>query len=145
MAECQIVGIARHDKSRPASRHNGAPRRSASNAGRHLRLVHWGLRYRRPPGCEGASGSVERVENSSSHMICGQCKTENPDGLKFCNECGDAFKGQFACCGFQYATAAKFCGECGARIIAQSAPSAENSGEVPIRLADSQASENIEG
>src|SRR5215469_4054790 len=78
-------------------------------------------------------------------MICANCKTENPDGLKFCNECGAAFERPCASCGFENVPTAKFCGQCGARINAESAPSAKKSGEVPIRLANSQTSENIDG
>src|SRR5215468_9663470 len=47
-------------------------------------------------------------------MLCAKCKTENPDGLKFCNECGAPFKTPCASCGFENAPAAKFCGQCGA-------------------------------
>jgi hypothetical protein len=46
-------------------------------------------------------------------MLCAKCKTENPDGLKFCNECGAAFKTPCASCGFQNVPAAKFCGQWG--------------------------------
>src|SRR6516225_8243194 len=49
-------------------------------------------------------------------MICAQCKTENPEGLKFCNECGGAFKSSCASCGFENAPSAKFCGKCGAAL-----------------------------
>src|SRR5215467_8456449 len=78
-------------------------------------------------------------------MLCAKCKTENPDGLKFCNECGAAFKASCASCGFENAPAAKFCGQCGARINAESAPSAKRSVEAPIRVAGTPASENIDG
>jgi class 3 adenylate cyclase/predicted negative regulator of RcsB-dependent stress response len=77
-------------------------------------------------------------------MICGQCKTENPDGLKFCNECGAAFRRQCASCGFENVLSAKFCGRCGAGISRDSAPSAKTS-DAPIRLADIQSSKNIDG
>ena len=46
-------------------------------------------------------------------MLCAKCKTENPDGLKFCNECGAAFETPRASCGFENVPAARFCGECG--------------------------------
>jgi predicted ATPase/class 3 adenylate cyclase len=78
-------------------------------------------------------------------MICAKCKTENPEGLKFCNECGAAFSRPCASCGFENAPAAKFCGQCGAWINAESAPSAKRSVEAPIRVAETHASENIEG
>ncbi|MBV8056578.1 MAG: zinc ribbon domain-containing protein, partial [Deltaproteobacteria bacterium] len=53
------------------------------------------------------------------------------DGLKFCNECGAAFKRPCALCGFENAPTAKFCGQCGARINAESAPSAKRSHNIP--------------
>src|SRR5438045_3533556 len=46
-------------------------------------------------------------------MRCASCGFENPDGLKFCNECGTAFQQRCAQCGFENAPQAKFCGECG--------------------------------
>src|SRR5215469_10193119 len=78
-------------------------------------------------------------------MICANCKTENPDGLKFCNECGAAFERPCASCGFKNAPTAKFCGQCGARMNAESAPSAKRSVEAPIRIAETHAAENIDG
>ncbi|MBV8450854.1 MAG: AAA family ATPase, partial [Deltaproteobacteria bacterium] len=45
-------------------------------------------------------------------MRCLNCGTENPEGLKFCNECAAPFKRRCAKCGFENAPTAKFCGEC---------------------------------
>ena len=49
-------------------------------------------------------------------MRCSNCKADNPDGLKFCNECGAAFKRTCAKCGFENSAAAKFCGQCAAKL-----------------------------
>jgi class 3 adenylate cyclase len=46
-------------------------------------------------------------------MQCPSCGFENPEGLKFCNECGTALQRRCAQCGFANAPQAKFCGECG--------------------------------
>ncbi|HKA54855.1 MAG TPA: zinc ribbon domain-containing protein [Candidatus Binatia bacterium] len=46
-------------------------------------------------------------------MHCAGCGSENPDGLKFCNECGTALKRRCGQCAFENAPQAKFCGECG--------------------------------
>jgi len=46
-------------------------------------------------------------------MRCASCGFENPERLKFCNECGTALKRRCAQCGFENAPQAKFCGECG--------------------------------
>src|SRR5438270_13238498 len=45
-------------------------------------------------------------------MRCSHCGAENPEGLKFCNECAAPFKRRCAKCGFENAPTAKFCGEC---------------------------------
>ena len=45
-----------------------------------------------------------------------KCQFENPEGAKFCNECGN--KLQLACpeCGKVNPTGSKFCNECGERL-----------------------------
>src|SRR5712691_6531951 len=58
-------------------------------------------------------------------MRCGSCDFENPEGLKFCNECGTALRRRCTQCGFTNAPQAKFCGECGTTLSPQSSvPSA---------------------
>ena len=47
-------------------------------------------------------------------MRCSACKTDNPDGLKFCNECGAGLKRACPKCGFDDIATAKFCGQCAA-------------------------------
>ena len=46
-------------------------------------------------------------------MKCPKCQTENPEGAKFCNECGN--KLEFVCpqCGKVNYLGSKFCNECG--------------------------------
>jgi class 3 adenylate cyclase/tetratricopeptide (TPR) repeat protein len=78
-------------------------------------------------------------------MICAQCKTENPDGLKFCNECGAAFKASCASCGFENAPAAKFCGNCGSPIGGVRAAATKQSGSSPIRLAETVNTDATDG
>src|SRR5713226_2420498 len=51
-------------------------------------------------------------------MRCSNCGAENPEGLKFCNECAAPFKRRCAKCGFDNAPTAKFCGECAAPLSA---------------------------
>lgn len=50
---------------------------------------------------------------------CPECGHKNPDGVKFCQECGAplAAAGPKHCttCGAQLAAGTRFCGECGAR------------------------------
>jgi class 3 adenylate cyclase/tetratricopeptide (TPR) repeat protein len=79
-------------------------------------------------------------------VLCVKCKTENPQGLKFCNECGAPFKTPCASCGFENAPAAKFCGQCGAALGAPAATvSGKKSDQTQIRLTEGAASENLDG
>jgi ribosomal protein L40E len=79
-------------------------------------------------------------------MLCAKCKTENPDGLKFCNECGAPFKTICASCGFENPSAAKFCGQCGAALGGRAATaSAKNSDWTQIRVAETSATEKLDG
>jgi class 3 adenylate cyclase len=47
-------------------------------------------------------------------MRCSSCGAENPEGLRFCNECAAPFKRRCVKCGFENNAAARFCGECAA-------------------------------
>jgi class 3 adenylate cyclase/tetratricopeptide (TPR) repeat protein len=58
-------------------------------------------------------------------MRCPSCRSENPEGLNFCTECGAAFKNACGSCGFQNVLAAKFCGKCGSGLESTSTPSAK--------------------
>src|SRR5262245_974885 len=55
-------------------------------------------------------------------MRCTSCGFENPEGLKFCNECGTSLKRHCAQCGFENAPQAKFCGECGTTLSVAGKP-----------------------
>ncbi len=46
-------------------------------------------------------------------MICSNCGTPNPSGLKFCGECGTRLAISCASCGAVLSAGTKFCGECG--------------------------------
>jgi RNase P subunit RPR2 len=52
---------------------------------------------------------------------CPNCQTVNPEGVKFCQECGAKLgqQSQFTCpkCGFKNPPQTRFCGECGARLM----------------------------
>jgi class 3 adenylate cyclase len=47
-------------------------------------------------------------------MRCPSCDFENPEGMKFCGECGTPLTGRCAQCGFANPPRFKFCGGCGA-------------------------------
>src|SRR5262245_6463093 len=46
-------------------------------------------------------------------MHCPSCGFENPEGLKFCHECGVPLQNRCLRCGSENPLPAKFCGECG--------------------------------
>src|SRR5579864_9233039 len=78
-------------------------------------------------------------------MRCLSCGAENPEGLKFCNECAAPFKRRCAMCGFDNAPDAKFCGECAAPLsIPASRPdSAKAPAPQPVRIAAEADSQSI--
>ena len=51
-------------------------------------------------------------------MRCAQCAHENPQGVKFCGECGARLQSPCLACGAANPPANKFCGECGASLAA---------------------------
>jgi uncharacterized membrane protein YvbJ len=46
-------------------------------------------------------------------MECPKCQFENPEGMKFCVECGNKLDLICPKCGFGNSPSFKFCGECG--------------------------------
>ena len=51
-------------------------------------------------------------------MRCSNCGSDNPEALKFCNQCGAPFRVRCGKCAFDNAPGARFCGECGASLFA---------------------------
>jgi len=78
-------------------------------------------------------------------MRCSKCGTESTSGRKFCAECGTPFANRCAKCGAESAPTAKFCEDCGAPFGASMAATSKKSNDLPIRVADAPASENLEG
>jgi double zinc ribbon protein len=52
-------------------------------------------------------------------MLCSNCGFDNPDGMKFCGECGQALQNLCAQCGFENPSRFKFCGACGTPLTGQ--------------------------
>ena len=55
-------------------------------------------------------------------MRCLHCDTDNPDGAKFCIECGSALRNPCPNCGGENVAGAKFCMECGTSLAQSSNP-----------------------
>src|SRR5580658_11333601 len=72
-------------------------------------------------------------------MHCASCGTENPEGLKFCNQCAAPFTRRCAKCSFENAPTAKFCGECAASLTSDvSRSTARTSSTSSVRIAPEQ-------
>jgi ribosomal protein L40E len=60
------------------------------------------------------------AEEELEARTCPNCQTVNPEGVKFCQECGAKLGqiSQFTCpkCGFKNPPQTRFCGECGTRL-----------------------------
>jgi class 3 adenylate cyclase len=54
-------------------------------------------------------------------MTCPSCGHENPEGQKFCGECGTALQATCSACGAVNSPGQKFCGNCGAALGTMSA------------------------
>ena len=52
-------------------------------------------------------------------MHCSNCGFDNPDGMKFCGECGKALQNLCTQCGFENPSRFKFCGACGTPLTGQ--------------------------
>ena len=79
-------------------------------------------------------------------MRCSNCKTENPAGKKFCGDCGAALANLCPKCAADNPAGKRFCGECGTALGAPAAAtSARKSNDLSIRVADTPASDSLEG
>ena len=59
-------------------------------------------------------------------MKCSHCQTDNPEGVKFCGECGEPLQTELVCphCGYKNPFSVKFCHECGRALAKPLAPQA---------------------
>ena len=73
---------------------------------------------------QGAAAEKERAEKEAkAGRTCPACGHENPEGTKFCQECGGKLGGaKCPSCGAECGPGVKFCNECGTRL--EAAPSA---------------------
>ena len=55
-------------------------------------------------------------------MKCPKCQFENPEGRKFCNQCGNKLEVSCPKCGDTNPPGSKFCGECGSKLDLETKP-----------------------
>jgi len=79
-------------------------------------------------------------------MNCAKCGADNREGRKFCAKCAAPLARLCPQCGASNELGENFCGDCGAALVAPSPASAAKTPDTPpIRVADTPASENLEG
>jgi class 3 adenylate cyclase/tetratricopeptide (TPR) repeat protein len=80
-------------------------------------------------------------------MRCPSCGFENPEGLKFCGDCGTPVIAPCPTCGFANPPQFKFCGDCGASITpasrTASPPSLASQPQPPSRYTPAYLAEKI--
>lgn len=67
---------------------------------------------------KAAQEEKEAQERKAQALCCPNCGMENPEGVKFCKECGTKM-GTSACsqCGTVNPPQTRFCGECGNKLL----------------------------
>jgi len=69
---------------------------------------------------EAMKGGTEQAAPAAAAatVACPKCGTANPEGAKFCNNCGTKLTGTIPCpnCGHQNAPSSKFCNNCGTKL-----------------------------
>jgi predicted ATPase/class 3 adenylate cyclase len=78
-------------------------------------------------------------------MNCTKCGAENREGRKFCAKCAAPLARLCPQCGASNEPGENFCGECAAALVPPLTASAKKPIDSPIRVADTPASENLEG
>jgi len=61
-------------------------------------------------------------------MRCSQCGSDNREGIKFCEECGEKMEMTCPACGAKTVMGKKFCGECGHKLVKAEHKAAEEPG-----------------
>jgi hypothetical protein len=78
-------------------------------------------------------------------MRCSKCGAENPNGKKFCGDCGAPLANRCQKCDAENPPGKRFCGECGTALGAASTLTTADPGDSPIRVAAAPTAETLEG
>jgi Double zinc ribbon/Adenylate and Guanylate cyclase catalytic domain len=62
-------------------------------------------------------------------MNCPRCGEANPDGTRFCGDCGQPLPLRCSACGGENPQSKKFCGDCGAALATSTPPESQTRGE----------------
>ncbi|MBV8770791.1 MAG: AAA family ATPase, partial [Deltaproteobacteria bacterium] len=77
-------------------------------------------------------------------QLCSKCGFENPEGMKFCGNCGNALANRCPQCGVENPAPFQFCGQCGASLRSpQTAGPQPAAVRISSALASSMTSEQI--
>jgi hypothetical protein len=80
-----------------------------------LRVVEARVGGSRPTACIGHPDA----HRGPRPIRCPSCGFENPDGMKFCGQCGAKLGPYCPQCGFENPSGFAFCGQCGAALAGQ--------------------------
>src|SRR5579872_1493647 len=72
-------------------------------------------------------------------MFCPECSTQNPEGKRFCAQCGRALTLVCPKCGVQNPAASRFCGDCGTALAANPVSPATSTRLAPVSATAVQA------
>ena len=78
-----------------------------------------GGRNRHAVVCLSAIDPIYPAGEWIADMQCTKCQTENPEGYRFCAECGEPLPAACPACGFATRSGERFCGGCGTALLAE--------------------------
>jgi hypothetical protein len=64
--------------------------------------------------------------------VCAACGTANPDGQRFCSQCGNTLAVVCGSCGSVRRSGERFCGDCGAPLVGVAAVSETADVQAPV-------------
>src|SRR5262249_32863825 len=83
-----------------------------------------GLSPRCPGPLKCVFSAPARAQAERGSMQCARCGVENPEGKKFCQQCGSSLTHRCPSCESENLPGAKFCGDCGMVLGATEKPPA---------------------
>lgn len=75
--------------------------------------------------------TLRRLYGDRCLLICSNCGSDNPEGQRFCNQCGNALAATCPACGASNPPGSRFCGQC-ATPLSEEAAAPEPPSPVPV-------------